>query len=133
MIHMFARQINDFETYTYATTEITSYSPPTFYWNLNTIQENNSIFDIFLSFSFFFFQRNFIPFLYFFFYIFFLNNYNKNNNTPPHLPFGNYYTFPKQKDIRSHYHRLANISKQRWDGVGEQRKRLMSDQFKRAS
>jgi hypothetical protein len=62
-----------------------------------------------------------------------LNNYNKNDNAPPHLPFGNYYTFPKAKNTRSHYHCLANISKQRWDGVGEQRKRLMSNQFKRAS
>ena len=31
MLHIFARQINDFETHTYATTETTSYSPPTFY------------------------------------------------------------------------------------------------------
>jgi hypothetical protein len=103
----------------------------------NTSKENNSIFGIFLSFclsSFFFFFHKGTLFLFlFFFYIFFLNNYNKNDNAPPHLPFGNYYTFPKAKNTRSHYHCLANISKQRWDGVGEQRKRLMSNQFKRAS
>jgi hypothetical protein len=114
------------------------YSPPTFYWNLNTIQENKIT--LFLAFFFhsffffFFFQRNFIPFLYFFLHIFFFWTITTKIIMHPHTCLlATTIHFPKQKDIRSHYHRLANISKQRWDGMGEQRKRLMSDQFKRAS
>ena len=91
---------------------------------LKLIQENNSIFVVF----FFFFFSTFF-FLFFFswgilfllfisdFFFLSLNKYNKIN-TPPHLPFDINQTKPKHKNIRSHYHRLANINKTRvrWCG-----------------
>ena len=68
-----------------------SYSPPTFYWNLNTIQENNSIFDNF-------FLRNFIPSLYFSFLLFFyFYNYNKNKMLPHTCLLVTTIQFPKQR------------------------------------
>jgi hypothetical protein len=82
-----------------------SFSPPTFYWNLNTIQENNSIF-FFWQFSlllfFFFFLRNLIPSLYFsflllLFYYFFFYNYNKNKMLPHTCLLVTTIQFPKQR------------------------------------
>ena len=86
---------------------------------LKIIQEN-TLFLEFLFLTFFFFSFFFLEELYsfFLFLIFFsLNKYNKIN-TPPHLPYGIYHTNPKHKNIRSHYHRLANINKTRvrWCG-----------------
>ena len=108
-----------------------SFSPPTFYWNLNTIQGNNSIFFLTIFSSFFCF-RNLIPSLYFSFLPFFFIITMKIKCSPT-LAFSYYYTILEAKNTRSHYHCLANTTKQGWDGVGEQKKWLMSDQFKRAS
>ena len=81
-----------------------------------------------------FFFKFLVFWLFIFFYTFFFWTITTKIIMHPHTCLlATTIHFPKQKDIRSHYHRLANISKQRWDGMGEQRKRLMSDQFKRAS
>ena len=74
-----------------------SYSPPTFYWN--TIQENNSIFGIFLSFSFFFFKGTLFLFFIFLFFstFFFFYNYNKNKMLPHTCLLVTTIQFPKQR------------------------------------
>jgi hypothetical protein len=62
---MFARQVNDFETHTYAIPGTTLIFLQRFIEN-KTIQQNNSIFGISLSFfSIFFFFEEFIPSFYF--------------------------------------------------------------------
>ena len=99
---------------------------------LKIIQENNSIFGISLSFFFFLFffsLRNL--FLLFISDFFFFEQLQQNKSHPHTCLLVYYHTNPKHKNIRSHYHRLANTVKQGWNGVGEQKKRLMSDQFKR--
>ena len=124
MFHMFARQINDFETHTYAIPVTTFLFSSNLL--LKIIQENNSIFDIslsdiffFLSFLFFFSLRNFIPSFCFFFLSFF--EQIQQNKMHPHTCLLVYYHTnqnPKHKNTRSHYHRLANINKTRvrWCG-----------------
>ena len=102
----------------------------------NLLLKLNTLFFFFLFFSFlfsisiFFFLRNFIPSFYFWFFFFSLNKYNTKIMHPHTCLLVGYQTNPKQKDTRSHYHRLANTTKQWWDGVGEQKKWLMSDRLK---
>ena len=107
---MFARQINDFETHTYAIPGTTFLSSSNLLLKIK--QENNSLFGIFLSFYFFF--EELIPSFCFWF---FFNKYNKIKCTPT-LAFWYIPYKPKRKNIRSHYHRLANINKTRvkWCG-----------------
>ena len=75
-------------------------------------------------------ENNFIPsFCFFYIYIYFFSFFEQiqQNKMHPHTCLLVYYhTNPKHKNTRSHYHRLANTIKQGWDGVGEQKKRLMS-------
>ena len=96
---MFARQINDFETYTYATTETTSYSPPTFYWKLNTIQAKQiTLFLAFFFLSHFFFSKEPYSFsLFFFSSPLFFFNYNKKKMLPHTCLLVTTIQFPKQR------------------------------------
>ena len=130
---MFARQINDFETHTYAIPETTLIFLQPFIEN-KTIQQNNSIFGISLSFLFFFLFYFFFLwgiYSFFLFLILFFSFFEQiqQNKMHPHTCLLVYYHTnqnPKHKNTRSHYHRLANTVKQGWNGVGEQKKRLMS-------
>ena len=79
MFHMFARQINDFETHTYAIPETTFLFSSNLL--LNIIQEYNSIFFFCIFFLLFFFLRNFIPSFCFWFF-FSSNKYEKIKCTP---------------------------------------------------
>ncbi len=133
MFHMFARQINDFETHTYAIPETTFLFSSNLLLNLK--QENNSIFGISFSgiffsfFSIFFFFEEFIPSFYFWFFFLSFFEQLQQNKMHPHTCLLVYYHTnqnPKHKNTRSLYHCLANNIKQGWDGVGEQKKRLMS-------
>ena len=133
MFHMFARQINDFETHTYAKPETT------FLFSSNLLLKQYKKITLFLW-HFFFFHIFFFSFLeelysFFLFLIFFLSFFEQIQQNKMHPPtcLLVHTIHPKHKNIRSHYHRLANTIKHGWDGVGEQKKRLMSYQFKRGS
>ena len=91
---------------------------------IKTIQEI-TLFLWFFSFPLFF-LRNFIPSFCFWFFFSFFEQIQQNKIHPHTCLLVYYHINPKQKNTRSHYHRLANTIKQGWDGVGEQKKKLMS-------
>ena len=85
MLHMFARQINDFETRTYAITETTFLFSSNLLLKLNTIQAKQiTLFLAFFFLSHFFFSKELYSFSLFFFSspLFFFYNYNKNKMLP---------------------------------------------------
>ena len=121
MFHMFARQINDFETHTYAIPETT------FLFSSNLLLKIIQEITLFLwhfFFHFFFFSWGTL-FLLFVFDFFFFEQLQQNK-MHPHTCLLVHTIHPKHKNTRSHYHCLANKIKRGWDGVGEQKKRLMS-------
>ena len=105
---MYARQINDFETHTYATRETTFLFSSNLLLNSKTIQENNSFFFFLLFFFFFLFQLSFSPFQHFFrSFIFFWTNTTKIKYTPT-LAF--WYT-TKQNRSKGHKKSLSSSCK----------------------
>ena len=116
---MFARQINDFETHTYAKPETTFL----FSSNLLLKLKQYKKITLFLWHFFFlfhiFFSWGTIFFLFVFDFFFF--EQIQQNKMHPHTCLLVYYHTnqnPKHKNTRSHYHRLANINKTRvrWCG-----------------
>ena len=123
MFHKLARQVNDFETHAYATTEHFLFSS-NLLLNSKVTQEITIFFLDFSSFSSFYFFYFFfvffvflfldtsIPFFCFWFSFFLWYNYNKSKIHFHTSLFGIPRDFPSIKRTRSHYRRLANKMKQ---------------------